>query len=95
MSELPEVIARRYHIAGRVQGVGFRAGTVEAARRMSVEGWARNLPDGRVEVHAQGDSGALGEFGRWLEHGPSWARVVGVEESVAAVDPGIRGFTIR
>ncbi len=95
MSDLPAVIARRYLVAGRVQGVGFRAGTVEAARRIGIEGWARNLPDGRVEVHAQGEVRPLEEFGTWLQSGPPWARVSSVEVAASSVDSAVRGFAIR
>jgi acylphosphatase len=48
--------------SGRVQGVGFRYTTAEIARRFAVTGWVRNLPDGRVELLAEGESVVLGEF---------------------------------
>ena len=49
-------VARRYVIAGRVQGVGFRWFTHDAAAREGVHGWVRNLADGSVEVVAEGDA---------------------------------------
>jgi acylphosphatase len=68
-------VARRYLISGRVQGVGFRWFTRDAAEREGVHGWVRNLPDGRVEAQAEGDADALERFERALRHGPRGARV--------------------
>ena len=51
--------ARRYVIAGRVQGVGFRWFTHDTAAREGVFGWVRNLPDGRVEVFAEGERASV------------------------------------
>jgi acylphosphatase len=68
-------VARRFLISGRVQGVGFRWFTREAADREGVHGWVRNLPDGRVEAQAEGDVEALDRFERALRHGPRGARV--------------------
>ncbi len=86
--------ACRYLISGRVQGVGFRAFAARAARETGVTGWARNLGDGRVEVHANGLPGQLNEFEARLRKGPPWADVRGFESEPAAV---IRasGFDIR
>ena len=47
--------ARRYLISGRVQGVGFRFFAESAAMREGLHGWVRNLPDGRVEIAAEGE----------------------------------------
>lgn len=69
------VIARRFLVEGRVQGVWFRAATREQAQRLALSGFARNLPDGRVEVVAQGEAEALGHLEEWLRHGPRLARV--------------------
>jgi len=62
-----------------VQGVGFRWFACEAAEREGVHGSVRNLPDGRVEAHAEGDAEALERFERALRHGPPGARVDEVE----------------
>lgn len=50
------------HFSGRVQGVGFRYMTKQTANRFSVSGWVRNLPDGRVELLAEGAESELKDF---------------------------------
>lgn len=65
-------------VAGRVQGVYFRAATRDRARALGVCGLARNLPDSRVEVLARGEPNAVGELVAWLWQGPPAARVTSV-----------------
>jgi acylphosphatase len=72
-------IARRFLISGRVQGVGFRFFAREAAQVENLSGWVRNLPDGRVEVRADGDRESVDRFERRLRRGPAGARVEGVD----------------
>lgn len=67
--------AARFLVAGRVQGVYFRASTRERALALGLEGHARNLPDGRVDVVAAGEAAALEALAEWLQHGPAAARV--------------------
>jgi acylphosphatase len=67
--------AVRFFVSGRVQGVFFRASTREQARELGLAGYARNLPDGRVEVLAGGDDAALDALERWLWVGPPSAEV--------------------
>ena len=69
------LVARRFVISGRVQGVGFRYFTQECALREGVTGWVRNLPDGRVEAHVEGDAEAVTRVERALRSGPRGARV--------------------
>lgn len=71
-------IARRCLVSGRVQGVYYRASARERARAVGVTGYARNLPDGRVEVLACGEESAVQAFIEWLWIGPGAARVTGV-----------------
>jgi len=71
--------ARRYIISGRVQGVGFRYFTQAAAGRENIHGWARNLPDGRVEITAEGEAEAVQRFEQALRQGPRGARVEQLE----------------
>ena len=79
--------AIRCVVAGRVQGVYYRAATAERAAALGLSGWVRNLPDGRVEAVARGSLDALTELAAWLWQGPPAARVasVQVEEWTEAV----------
>ena len=79
-------VAARFLVRGKVQGVFFRASTRDQARRLGLRGFARNLADGRVEVLAAGSGEAIDALGRWLEHGPSQARVEEVQREVADPD---------
>jgi acylphosphatase len=71
-------------VSGLVQGVAFRAYTAEEAQRLGVRGWVRNLPDGRVEVEAEGERAALLGLVRFCERGPPAAQVDGVEAKWSA-----------
>jgi len=88
-------VARRYFISGRVQGVGFRFFTEASASREGIEGWARNLSDGRVEVAAQGEAESIDRFERALRHGPPGARVDDVETFDDVPGSGGAGFSVR
>jgi acylphosphatase len=68
-------VARRYVIAGRVQGVGFRWFTHDVALREGVHGWVRNMADGSVEVMAEGETSAVDRLEAAVRRGPSSARV--------------------
>lgn len=70
----PEVRARLL-ISGRVQGVGYRISTLEAAQRLSLRGWVRNLPDGRVEAVLEGLADPVLTLIRWCKQGPPAADV--------------------
>jgi acylphosphatase len=73
-------VIRRFRITGKVQGVYFRHSTRVEAERLAVTGYARNLPDGSVEVVAQGPAGAVERLRQWLHQGPKMARVETVLE---------------
>ena len=60
---------------GEVQGVGFRSACCRRATELGLCGWVRNLPDGRVEVQAEGASLPLNELRMWCERGPTSANV--------------------
>jgi acylphosphatase len=85
---------RRFLVRGRVQGVAFRASTVEVARQLGLSGHARNLDDGSVEVVCVGAAAQVEALARWLQQGPPLAQVASVasEDWGAPVEPG---FTIR
>lgn len=86
--------ARRYVVSGRVQGVGFRWFTAEAASREGLHGWVRNTADGCVEIRAEGDADALERFERTIGHGPPRARVERVEVEEVGLDWMETGFTV-
>lgn len=89
------VIARRFLIGGRVQGVGFRFFAEAQAAVEGVHGYVRNLPDGRVEAVIEGDEESLGRVERALRRGPAAARVESfISEPVVPTGRAI-GFTIR
>jgi len=82
-------------VTGRVQGVGFRVSTVDEARKIRLTGWVRNLPDGSVELEAQGDDAQVAALLAWCEHGPPAARVTGVVVEDQGPIDGERGFVER
>lgn len=85
--------AALYLISGRVQGVGFRYFVLRQARALGLAGWVRNLRDGRVEVLAAGDEGAMAALEGRLWSGPATAHVVDVASSPAEF-PTARDFLV-
>lgn len=84
----------RFLVHGRVQGVGYRYYALRAAEQLGVAGFARNLPDGSVEVVAEAPDTALDEFEARLRSGPSFAQVTDVAKS-PLTPRGDQGFHIR
>lgn len=82
-------------IHGRVQGVYYRASTVETAGELGLTGYARNLPDGSVEVVAEGDREALEQLHRWCEQGPPAARVDRTEVAHSEATGEFGTFDVR
>jgi len=75
-----------------VQGVFYRAATADRASQLGIDGWVRNLANGRVEVVASGAPAALESLARWLWQGPPGASVsaVTLEEWQGEIEPGFR-----
>ena len=88
-------VARRFLVSGRVQGVGFRFFAEDAARREGLQGWVRNLPDGRVEIVAEGEAEAVARFESAVRQGPRSARVDGVAVDSTYHMAGATGFNVR
>lgn len=86
------VVCRRFQVSGRVQGVAYRACTRMRATELGVSGYARNLPDGRVEVLACGATEAVASLEQWLWQGPPAAHVEQVHGTDALFEPHV-GFT--
>ena len=82
-------------VTGRVQGVAFRASTVDEARRLGLTGWVRNCADGSVELEAQGDAAMVASLLAWCGHGPPAARVAGVAVEDQTVGADDKGFVQR
>jgi acylphosphatase len=80
------VVCRKYLVGGRVQGVFYRGTVARHARELRIAGYARNLPDGRVEVLACGAETAVQEFVKKLWIGSSASKVTAVEVAEAAID---------
>ena len=66
-------------VRGRVTGVFFRASAQREARRLGITGWVKNRNEGSVEIFAEGNEDAIKEIISWAHHGPSAARVDGVD----------------
>ena len=79
-------------VSGRVQRVWYRRATQQKARSCGVDGWAKNLADGRVEVMLCGEEAAVRAVAAWLQQGPSNARVEQVESQTVEWQP-LQGFT--
>ncbi len=83
---MSSLVCRRFLVSGKVQGVFFRASTARQAEQLQLRGWAKNLPDGRVEVLALGSLAAVEQLADWLQRGPPRARVNAVEVSEDAAE---------
>jgi acylphosphatase len=84
----------RVVVRGRVQGVFFRASFGDVARRLELDGWVRNRPDGAVEAELQGNDDDVEEAIAWCRQGPELARVDSLEISEEPGTPAERGFRV-
>jgi acylphosphatase len=99
---IPELVtmaqmAQRAHvlISGRVQGVNFRAAAQRYAQPLGVDGYIRNLPDGRVEAVFEGEDATVQQAIDWCHDGPPAAHVDDVEVDWQPPTGEFRGFSIR
>lgn len=83
------------YISGHVQGVAFRANSLRMASNFGLGGWVKNLPDGRVELLAQGDEKALRHLLSWAHQGPSQSRVDHLEVHWDEPSEHFQDFQIR
>ena len=82
-------------ISGRVQGVYFRLFAQKKAKQLGINGYAKNLVDGRVEIMAQADNSSIESFIKWSNKGPITARVDEVEVSEWPIEEQFTTFEIR
>ncbi len=88
-------LGRSIIVYGMVQGVGFRYFVQRLGRRLGLTGNVSNLPDGTVEIVAEGDAGPLDEFAREVEKGPPMARVERLDVRNIAVSGRYPTFMIE
>ncbi|KQN08640.1 acylphosphatase [Sphingobium sp. Leaf26] len=81
------VVARHLMIHGRVQGVWYRAWTVDTAHRLGLVGWVRNRADGSVEAVVEGEEAAVGQFQALAHDGPIAAKVARIDATDIAATP--------
>jgi len=88
---------RRVHaiVSGRVQGVSYRAATADTARRLGICGWVRNLPDGSVELEAEGATEQITAMLEWCGRGPPAAQVAKVASTDLAPTGVDTAFVIQ
>lgn len=82
------------YISGQVQGVGYRMTTTQKAQQAGVNGWVKNLPDGRVEAVFEGEADAVQKMVQWCHEGPVSATVADVEVLTESPE-GLTGFETR
>ena len=80
------MVCKKCLVAGRVQGVFYRATAARRAQELAIRGYARNLPDGRVEVLACGAEESVGTFVSWLWTGSSASKVTSVDVTEVPAD---------
>jgi acylphosphatase len=95
MDNSSEFCRVRVKIAGRVQGVYFRASALQQAQNLGLTGWVRNCSDGSVETIAEGPKVKLEELLAWCRRGPSGARVSHVDIHWETPEHAFHGFTIK
>lgn len=90
------IVARRFVVTGRVQGVGYRNFVEHLAGKIQIDGYVKNCRDGSVEVLAMGTPERLQMLRQGLEKGPTMARVAGVAEEPSTVEARYMGnFTVE
>lgn len=85
----------KYRVRGKVQGVSYRASTARKASELSVQGYAKNLADGSVELCLQGESGNIEKLIDWCKQGPTYAEVESVEFVAEENLPLCDGFFVK
>ena len=89
------IVAKCFILSGRVQGVGFRFFVENQANLENLDGYVRNLGDGRLEIAAEGEAEAMVRFERAVRRGPSGARVDTCEVTDLTPQRRKSGFSIR
>jgi acylphosphatase len=91
---MPELTRVNVVVSGRVQGVFFRANTVDKARRLGLTGWVRNRRDGWVEAEFQGPSESVDQAVEFCRNSPGSAAVTDVKVETREVAPDESAFVV-
>lgn len=91
---MSEPVQAHVYVSGTVQGVYYRASTKEQADQRSVNGWVKNLADGRVEAIFEGNEAAVNELVEWCHNGPKRASVTDVDVEYTTPE-GFEDFQIK
>jgi len=83
------------YVSGIVQGVFFRHHTLEAAMELGVNGWVRNLPDGRVEAVLEGEKSSVDMMVAFCGRGPPGAHVTALELREESYKGEFKGFSVK
>ncbi|MEP3386938.1 MAG: acylphosphatase [Reichenbachiella sp.] len=75
---MSSLIGRSILVSGKVQGVFYRASTLEEANKLGLKGWVKNLPAGEVFIEVFGESGAVEKLIAWCKGGPPMSKVSNV-----------------
>ncbi|MGM0501857.1 MAG: acylphosphatase [Bacillota bacterium] len=92
---MSEKVRKHVYLSGRVQGVGFRAFTSRSAKRLNVNGWVKNLADGRVEAIFTGAQDKVKRILEEVKQGPSFAEVNNIEVEDESYKGQYNSFEIR
>ena len=82
-------------ISGRVQGVFYRASCQDVAVKYGLNGWVKNLPDGKVEVLVQGEKDKIEKLIEWCKKGPPSAKVSDVKVEWQEMAEVLNGFGVK
>ena len=95
MAHSHEQVRVQLTIEGRVQGVYFRASTVQEAQKLGLTGWVMNCPNGSVKAVAEGQREQIDRLIAWCHQGPSGARVTNVTVQWEEPQHSFQGFAIK
>lgn len=85
---------KHFFVAGNVQGVGFRAAVKKQALSRGIAGYVKNLPDGRVEICAQGEADHIEAFLKSIDRKPGLGSIQSIEERPAEIKTVYSNFEI-
>jgi acylphosphatase len=91
---MPEIIRAHVFVSGVVQGVGYRYATVQQAKKLEINGWVRNLADGRVEAVFEGERVTVEQMIKWCDRGPTAAIVKEVMVEIGEPE-GLKEFKVK